>query len=65
MLADLHLAAQCSLCAAGTYQDASNAIECKPCDPGDFCPAGASLALAATCEPATYTNASDADDLTK
>ena len=34
---------------------------CKPCDAGDFCPAGASLKLAPTCNPGTYANMSAVD----
>jgi predicted outer membrane repeat protein len=52
---------QCLMCPAGKYQDKPQAIECKPCDTGDFCPEGATLKLAPTCLPGTYANISDTD----
>ena len=52
---------RCVLCAAGLYQDESNATACKRCDPGDFCPEGASLRLAPICAPGLYANRTDPD----
>ena len=52
---------QCVLCDPGSYQDEFNATACKGCGVGYFCPTGASIRLAPTCEPGMYANATDAD----
>ena len=59
--APTHELGRCVLCMAGSYQAASNATACEACDAGDFCPEGASLRLAPTCEAGTFANASEID----
>jgi len=46
--------AACSPCMEGTYQDTAGASSCSPCPSGSFCPAGASMAMPASCPPGAY-----------